>query len=88
MKLERVINWDTFPKGKKIKSISYKYLNVIQLRSNDVRTGKITIHEHILIGNPSRIHTEIDIHTEERRNYVLKWILRDTMRCKRSPEAN
>lgn len=54
MKLERVINWDTFPKGKKIKSISYKYLNVIQLRSNDVRTGKIKIHEHILIGNPSR----------------------------------
>lgn len=82
MKLERVINWDTFPKGKKIKSISYKYLNVIQLRSNDVRTGKITIHEHILIGNP------VDIYTEEHRNYVLKWILRDTMRCKRSPEAN
>lgn len=52
MKLERVINWDTFLKRKKIKSISYKYF--IQLRSNDVRTGKITIHEHILIGNPSR----------------------------------
>lgn len=51
---------------------------------NDVRkSGKITIcHEHIFVEN--RTSVTVDIRAEERQNYVLKWILRDTMRRKRS----